>query len=143
MLKLDSPESVTYPRIQIFEYLRGLCQPEVGLSAAKVYPHLFGNLGHALTSTRLVMSLGFLLVHAQMQLLIHLAHPTQYSFARLLTANVHVAVVGVPGEAMAALLQRPIYFVQQHVGQQQRQWTALRHPLVTRYYHTIRHDPCL
>lgn len=50
VLKLDSPESVTYPRIQIFEYLRGLCQPEVGLPASKVYPHLFGNLGHALAS---------------------------------------------------------------------------------------------
>ncbi|MBB8471581.1 hypothetical protein HEK73_024585 [Escherichia coli] len=66
-----------------------------------------------------------------MQLLIHLAHPAQYTFARLLTANVHVAVVGVPGEAMAALLQRPIY-----IGQQRKQWTALRRPLVTRHYHT-------
>ena len=26
VLKLDSPELVTYPRVQIFEYLRGLCQ---------------------------------------------------------------------------------------------------------------------
>ncbi|WP_253276519.1 hypothetical protein [Yersinia enterocolitica] len=41
---------MTYPRIQIFEYLRGLCQPEVELPASKVYPHLFGNLGHALAS---------------------------------------------------------------------------------------------
>lgn len=35
-----------------------------------------------------------------MQLLIHLVHPTQYSFARLLTANVHVAVVGVVNTTM-------------------------------------------
>lgn len=50
VLKLDSPESVTYPQIQIFEYLRSLCQPEVGLPAPKVYPHLSGNLGYALAS---------------------------------------------------------------------------------------------
>nr|WP_172945587.1 hypothetical protein [Escherichia coli] len=41
---------MTYPRVQTFEYLRGLCQPEVGLPASKVYPHLFGNLAHALAS---------------------------------------------------------------------------------------------
>ena len=51
VLQLDSPESVTYPRIQIFEYLQSLCQPEVGLPASKVYPHLFGNPGHALASS--------------------------------------------------------------------------------------------
>lgn len=50
VLKVDSPESVTYPRIQLFEYLRCLCQPEAGLPASKVYPYLFGNLGHALVS---------------------------------------------------------------------------------------------
>lgn len=51
VLQLDSPESVTYPRIQIFEYLRGMCQPEAGLPAPKVYPHLSGNPGHALASS--------------------------------------------------------------------------------------------
>lgn len=51
VLKLNSPESVTYPRVQIFEYLReGRGQPEVGLPASKVYPHLFGHLDHALAS---------------------------------------------------------------------------------------------
>ena len=50
VLKQDSPESVTYPRIQIFEYLRGLCQPEIGLTASDVCLHLFGNPRHALAS---------------------------------------------------------------------------------------------
>lgn len=50
VLKLDSPEPVTYPRVQTFEFLRGLCQPEVGPPTSEVCPHLFGNLGHALAS---------------------------------------------------------------------------------------------
>ena len=52
VLELDGPESVAYPRVQIFEYLQGLGQTEVRLPARQIRPHLFRNLGHALAADR-------------------------------------------------------------------------------------------
>ena len=47
VFELDSPESVTNPRVKIFERLGRLCQSEVRLPPRQVFPHLLGNLSHA------------------------------------------------------------------------------------------------
>jgi hypothetical protein len=50
----------------------------------------------------------------------------KYARARSPTAHMHVAVVGVAHESMAALFQFQIHLVQQHIGQERRQPPALR-----------------
>jgi hypothetical protein len=54
----------------------------------------------------------------------------QYAFPRSMAAHIDVAVVGIANKAMTAPLQLPIHFIKQHIGQQGRQGTALRRPLV-------------
>jgi hypothetical protein len=83
-------------------------------------------------------SLGF--IHLQVQSEVELPQALQHSFARSLTAHIHIAVVGVAHEPVAASLQFPIHFVQQHVGQQRRERPALRRSFVALHDHAVVHD---
>ena len=83
---------------------------------------------------------GFAVIDLQMQTLIAAPQSGQYPFARALTAHIDIAVIGVTYKALTVALQHPIHFVQQHIGQQRRQRSALRRPLVARADHAVIHD---
>ena len=55
-----------------------------------------------------------------------------HSFARQLTADVDIAVVGIAREPVAALLQFLVQHIQHHIRQQRRERTALRGTLLRR-----------
>jgi hypothetical protein len=72
-----------------------------------------------------------LCVHNQLQpLLKKLRDRGHHPFTCNLTAHVYVAVIGITAEAVASLFQFLVELIEQDVGQQRRQWAALRRPFV-------------
>jgi len=81
------------------------------------------------------------LVDLQMESFVELRQARQHPFAHPAAAHIYVAVVRVTNKAVAPSLQFPIHLVEQHVGQERRQRSALRRPLVARHDHAAIHDP--
>jgi hypothetical protein len=63
-------------------------------------------------------------VDLQMESVVEPTQPIEHPFARAKTAHIHIAVVGIAHEVMATSFQFPIHLVEQHVGQQRRQYAA-------------------
>ncbi len=56
---------------------------------------------------------------------------------------VDVPIVGVAYEGVVPLLQFPVHFVEENVGQQRRDRSPLRGPFVPLDDHPVDHHPCL
>ena len=55
-------------------------------------------------------------------------------------AHIYIAVIGIAGKAMPLSFQHPIHLVEKHIGQQRREWTALRCALAPFDHHAAIHD---
>ena len=85
-----------------------------------------------------------LLVHPQLQLLLQkLTHAAHHPLTRPLCLDVDVAIVCVADEPVPSPLQLLVQVIQHDVGQQWRERSALRRPLLCLHHHPIHHHPGL
>src|SRR6266702_3954423 len=149
------------PFIKLAEYPWRLRQSEVGLPTRQITPQFLSHLIYASTAIalrdltqpplqRVAQKLPpkrtchrtLALVDLEPQAFVELAQPRHHPLARFLTAHVHVAVVRIAHKPMATPLQFPIHLVQQYIGQQRRQWPALRRALTPLLHYAALPLPC-
>ena len=81
-------------------------------------------------------------IHLQMKSIVEFPQPQQYSFARFPAAYIHIIIVSIAHKPVATSLHFPVNFVQQHIGQERREWATLRCTLIPLCYHSVNHDSC-
>jgi hypothetical protein len=67
-------------------------------------------------------------------------HRFHHAFSGTPRPHVHIAVVGVPQEPVSTLFQEAIQIVEHDVGQQRREWSALRRSLLVPHAYAVSHD---